>query len=90
MRQVHKYPAKKKKKFIEKYAPELAQKEETLTVKAGDHVSNHVPVGSSRSPCCELYIAPGRAGPVSRAIYPEDPSLWGTRGDHQADRSLVS
>ena len=40
--EVHKYPAKKKKKFIEKYAPELAQKEETLTVKAGDHVSNHV------------------------------------------------
>ena len=35
---------------------------------------------SSRSPCCELYIAPGRAGPVSRAIYPEDPSLWGTGG----------
>ena len=35
---------------------------------------------SSRSPCCELYIAPGRAGPVSRAIYPKDPSLWGTGG----------
>ena len=35
-------PWAENKKFIEKYAPELAQKEETLTVKAGDHVSNHV------------------------------------------------
>ena len=38
------------------------------------------PCCSSGSPCCELYVAPGRAGPVSRAIYPEDPSLWGTGG----------
>ena len=35
---------------------------------------------SSGSPCCELYIAPGRAGPVIRARYPEDPSLWDTGG----------
>ena len=47
---------------------------------------------SSRSPCCELYIAPGRAGPVSRAIYRRSPIHTACctcrqqrRGDHVAD-----